>query len=156
MAMLAVVAAIGAATLAGTTPIEAASAPIRFDRSVPAVPRLELVVTVDEVTTAGARGTVTCNRSADAFLEALVEQRKDRSQASGFGSADQPIACEVTPTGWQVRFTSRDGALRSGDATYHVFATAYDGFESTEVQQSGEVRISGDGRPSPSTGPARP
>lgn len=137
---------IGAATLQGTTPIEATSAPISFDPSVPPVPRLELALTIDDVTTAGATGTVTCNRSAEAFLQAVVQQTKGRSHAVAYGYAEQPIACGETPTEWEVRFTNGDGALSGGPATYDVYASAYDGFESADVQQSGELKLAG-GRP---------
>jgi len=136
---------MGAATLQGTTPIEATSTPISFDPSVPPVPRLEVLLTIDEVTTSGMSGTVTCNRAADAFLEAIVQQTKGSAEAVGYGFTDQPIACEETPTPWAVAFTDGDGVLTGGPATYEAFASAYDGFESADAQQSGAVKLSGGG-----------
>jgi hypothetical protein len=137
---------IGAATLSGSTPIEATSLPISFDPSVPPVPRLEVSMTVDDVTTSQATGTVTCNRSADAFLEVAVQQTKGNSQASAYGFAGS-IACDVAPSPWTVRFTEGDGVLRGGLATYAAFASAYDGFDSADAQQSGEVKVAGGGGP---------
>lgn len=137
---------LGAATLSGTTPIEATSVPISFDPSVPPVPRLQVGLTVDDVTVAAVSGTVTCNREAEVFADAFVQQLKGSHEAFAYGFTDESIVCDTTPTEWTARLVDGSGRLTGGPATYEVFASAYDGFESASATVSGEATLSGGGR----------
>jgi hypothetical protein len=136
---------IGAATLDGTTPIEGTSFPIAFDPSVPAVPRLSVDLTVDDVSASSLSGTVTCNRDAEVFTDSFVEQQKGGHTSYAYGFTDQPVACSTTPTQWTTPLTGGSGALAGGPATYDVSASAYDGVEEAYASVSGEVVLSGAG-----------
>lgn len=133
---------IGGATLSGTTPIEAASAPISFDPSVPPVPRLTIEVTVDDVTGSAITGTVTCNREAEAYIDAYLSQQKGGHAAFAYGYSEQSIACDTAPTEWTATLTTGSGRFTGGQADYEVYAYAYDGFEDASSLATGQVRVS--------------
>ncbi|MET0903841.1 MAG: neocarzinostatin apoprotein domain-containing protein [Acidimicrobiales bacterium] len=139
--------AVGAATLSGTTPIEAKAVPISFDPDVPAIPRLTVELTVDDASSASMTGTVTCNRDAEAYVDATLNQVKGGHAVYAYGFADGPIACSTTPTEWTVLLSNGSGRLTGGTADFEAFASAYDGFDSASTLVTGETKISG--------GPAR-
>ena len=135
---------VGAATLSGgTTPIEAASAPISFDPNVPAIPRLTIELTVEDATASAMTGTATCNREAEAFVEAALTQEKGGSIAFAFGFSDDPIACSTTPTEWTVELSSGSGRFTGGKAEFEAYGAAYDGYDSVSTLVTGEVHVSG-------------
>lgn len=135
---------IGAATLEnGSTPIEGTSVPISFDPAVPAVPRLHVALTVDDVTASAISGTVTCNRAADAFIDASVQQSKGGHQADAYGYSNQPLACGTTATAWTIPLQNGSGVLSGGPATYSAFASAYDSFESAQAEVTGTTSLAG-------------
>lgn len=137
---------LGAATLEGsTTPIQATSVPISFDPSVPAVPRLQITLTVEAVSASSVSATVTCNREAEAFADGFVQQQKGGHEASAYGFSG-PIACDTAPTQLTIDLQNGSGVLTGGPASYEVFASAYDGFESASADVAGEIHISGGGR----------
>jgi hypothetical protein len=143
---------LGAATISGTTPIEAVTAPISFDPAVPPVPRLSLEVTVEEVSGSVAEGSVTCNRDAEAFLEVVVSQERGGRTASAYGYTVEPIACTTSPTNWTASLTEGVGRLTGGQATYDAYAYAYDGFEDASAFETGRVHVSGGPRLVPPLG----
>jgi hypothetical protein len=136
---------LGAATLSGTTPIEATSVPISFDPSVPPIPRLTVELTVDEASSTSMTGTVTCNRDAEAFVETVVNQVKGSHAAFAYGYSDGPIACSTSPTEWTVALSSGTGRFTGGKATFQAYGWAFDEFESASTLVSGEVQVSGGG-----------
>lgn len=134
---------LGAATLEGTTtPIQATSVPISFDPDVPPIPRLEIELTVDRVTVSSLSGTIACNREAEAFADGFLQQEKGKHSATAYGFSSQ-IPCDTTPTQWTMQFQGGSGVLTGGPATYGVFASAYDGFESDSAELAGETRLAG-------------
>jgi hypothetical protein len=143
---------LGAATISGTTPIEAVAVPITFDPDVPPIPRLTLELTVEEVSGDVAEGTVTCNRDAEAFLEVVVSQERAGHTASAYGYTDEPIACTTSPTGWTASLTDGVGRLTGGKATYEVYGYAYDDFEDASAFSTGQVQMSGGPRLGPPLG----
>ncbi len=136
---------IGAATVSGTTPIEAATAPISFDPAVPPVPRLAIDITVDEVTAAGVTGHITCNRDAETYLDASVQQVKGKHTAFAYGYSDGAITCTTVPTSWTIPFFDSTAVLLGGKATYDVYGYAYDGFEVVDTVVSGTATLRGGG-----------
>jgi hypothetical protein len=143
---------LGAATISGTTPIEAVTAPISFDPTVPPVPRLSLDVTVEDVSGSAVEGTVTCNREAEAFVELVVRQERGGRTASAYGYTGEPIACTTTPTAWTAVLGEGVGRLTGGQATYEAYAYAYDGFEDASAAATGQVHVSGGPRLVPPLG----
>ncbi|MFZ6005350.1 MAG: neocarzinostatin apoprotein domain-containing protein [Actinomycetota bacterium] len=134
---------LGAATLEGsTTPIQATSVPISFDPDVPAVPRLEVDLTVEHVTVSSLSGTISCNREAEAWADAFLSQEKGGHFASAYGFSEQ-IPCDTTPSEWTIPLQSGSGVLTGGPATYELFASAHDGFESASANVAGETRLAG-------------
>jgi hypothetical protein len=134
---------LGAATLSGTTPIEATAVPISFDPNVPPVPRLTIEMTVDDATATTMTGTVTCNRDAEAFVEALVDQTKGGHSAFAYGSSDGPVDCGTAPTEWTIILSSGSGRFTGGVADFEAYGYAYDGFESASTLISGQVHVTG-------------
>lgn len=134
---------VGAATLSGTTPIEATSAPISFDPNVPPIPRLTIELTVDDATATTMTGTVTCNRDAEAYVETLVTQAKNGHTAFAYGSSDGSVACSTAPTEWTLLLSNGSGRFTGGRADYEAYAYAYDGFESASALTTGQVQVSG-------------
>ncbi len=132
---------LGAATLDGTTPIEAVSAPLTFDPAVPPIPALRVQVTVDRATTASLTGTVTCTREAQAFVDASVEQHLNGRGAFAYGFTEQPVRCGPTPRTWTIGFAEGSDRLTAGRAAYAAFASASDDLGSAFAEQSGEIRI---------------
>jgi hypothetical protein len=143
---------LGAATISGTTPIEAVAVPITFDPDVPPIPALTLEVTLEDVSGTVAGGTVTCNRDAEAFLDLVVSQERGGRTASVYGYTDEPIACTTSPSEWTASLTGGTGRLTGGSATYEVFGYAYDGFEDASAYSTGQVHVSGGPRLGPPLG----
>jgi hypothetical protein len=135
---------IGAATLSGgTTPIEAASAPISFDPNVPAIPRLTVELTVDDATASAMTGTITCNRDAEAYVETAVSQEKGGRAAFAYGYSDSPIACSTAPTEWTVLLSNGSGRFTGGQADFEAYGWASDGFDTASTFVTGQIQMSG-------------
>jgi len=137
--------AIGAATIEGTTPIEAATHPLEFDPDVPAVPRLEVTLTVGEVTASSLTGTVTCNRAAELFANGYLEQDKGGHTAFAYGYIEDPGACGTEPADITLTWSEGDGAFTGGPASYAVSVYAYDGFEDADAFAEGTTSLTGTG-----------
>ena len=113
---------IGAATLSGTTPIEATSAPISFDPAVPAIPRLTVELTVDDASASAMTGTITCNREAEAYVETAVNQVKGGATAFAFGSSRGSDRVQHHPDRVDGRPVSNgSGRFTGGKADFEAF-----------------------------------
>jgi hypothetical protein len=131
---------IGAATIPdGFTPTEAASAPIQFDPSIPAFPRLQVQLTVTEVSKYAVRGTAVCNREADFFVDASLHQVHGSRELTAEAYGD--FKCRPTPITWVAPFVS--GVLGSGTVEYSVSGFAFDGFENASAEATGTAHVSG-------------
>lgn len=137
---------LGAATISGTTPIEVATTPISFDPEVPPVAPLVIEVTVHGLTDSVITGTITCNREAEAFLDAYLRQQKGTHAAIAYGYSEEPLACDTSPTEWAVSLVNGSGRLTGGQADYEAYASAYDGFESASSLATGQVQVTGGGQ----------
>lgn len=131
---------LAGATLEGTTPLEAATAPITFDPRVPPLPTLKVQVAVTEVTPTGMSGTVVCARAATAYIDGSVVQRITGTPATAYGYT-RNVGCDTTPTTWSMRFAYRDGRLVAGSARYQVFASANDELDYAYASRSGSTTI---------------
>ena len=135
-----------AANSSSTT--EAAAVPISFDPTVPPFEDLEVDVTLDPTGTVVAKtgvvtltGTITCNRTADAFVDGFVRQRAGRTFIDGEVFAE--VACGPTPTTWTASGSGFNGIFKGGSAQVDLFAFAFDGDEEAFGETFGTVKLRG-------------
>ena len=84
---------LGAATIPdGFNPTESASSSIQFDPNVPPIPRLTVELTVDTITRYVVSGTVTCNRDAELYANAFVQQTARATRRSS-----RPVSARKAP-----------------------------------------------------------
>jgi hypothetical protein len=132
---------LGAATLDGTTPIEAVSAPLTFDPTVPPIPELRVRVTIDGATSAGVTGTVTCSRDGQASVDVSLQQHLNGRSAFAYAFTDRPVRCGPTPRTWTISYAEGSDRLTSGKAHYDAFASGSDDLDSVFVELSGTIKV---------------
>ena len=139
---------LGAATIPdGFNPTESASSSIQFDPNVPPIPRLTVELTVDTITRYVVSGTVTCNRDAELYANAFVHQTRGQREILASGFSAEGSSCGPTPAPWSAILFESSGRLSGGTVDYEVFGYAYDGFETADVNASGQIRLSPGGPP---------
>lgn len=124
-----------------TTPLETAFVPIAFDPDAPVLPPLEVDVVVDDATIDGVTGSISCNREAQAFVDASLFQAKAGAFVNRFGFND--VLCDETPSPFTVTFGFGSGRVTAGDVSVDVFASAFDGFEGAFDFESVETMVTG-------------
>jgi hypothetical protein len=111
-------------------PGELATAPLSFDPDVPGVPPLRISADPPDRAVLDRRTgdvtvsvTVTCNQSATAFVDGILEQSSARGiTRSSFSSGRGP--CDVTGREVLVRLEPASGGFAGGDADFEAVVAA--------------------------------
>ncbi len=119
--------------------------PLHFDPDVPALPPLEVSLTVESVSSTEATGTVTCNRDARATVDVSIQQNTRGSSAYAWGYIAEH-ECGPTPSPFSVAIQS-GGRFHRGVAQYFAGAYAYDGVDGADDYVEGELAVQNSAKP---------
>ena len=117
----------GGLAIAATVAVAGASSALPATSASARVSDVVVVVDSAAVSRDGVltlQGTVTCDETAQAYVEVDLSQRVGQRVAEGIGSS--LMDCDVTPTPWTFRLTSsNEVSFKAGKATFNAFASAY-------------------------------